>query len=113
MWSPAADTIAWSTGGVERLRLDSNGNIGVNCASPAAQTIMRLQQAGFNDAGYEVQRTSSSVITLLSYNRNGTAYVTANHDALDHRWFIGGVERSEEHTSELQSLMRISYAVFC
>src|SRR3546814_10073537 len=40
-------------------------------------------------------------------------------------WFFGGVAvllalaalifavRSEEHTSELQSLMRISYAVFC
>src|SRR3546814_9160662 len=26
---------------------------------------------------------------------------------------IFGVSRSEEHTSELQSLMRISYAVFC
>src|SRR3546814_8872028 len=26
---------------------------------------------------------------------------------------IGGGSRSEEHTSELQSLMRISYAVFC
>src|SRR3546814_8311133 len=26
---------------------------------------------------------------------------------------IGPRERSEEHTSELQSLMRISYAVFC
>src|SRR3546814_6091276 len=26
---------------------------------------------------------------------------------------IGGIGRSEEHTSELQSLMRISYAVFC
>src|SRR3546814_5793436 len=25
----------------------------------------------------------------------------------------GGLVRSEEHTSELQSLMRISYAVFC
>src|SRR3546814_3477417 len=25
----------------------------------------------------------------------------------------GDLERSEEHTSELQSLMRISYAVFC
>src|SRR3546814_5521726 len=25
----------------------------------------------------------------------------------------GGRNRSEEHTSELQSLMRISYAVFC
>src|SRR3546814_7831116 len=28
------------------------------------------------------------------------------------QWSIG-LERSEEHTSELQSLMRISYAVFC
>src|SRR3546814_7352651 len=30
-------------------------------------------------------------------------------EALDY----AGVKRSEEHTSELQSLMRISYAVFC
>src|SRR3546814_5170915 len=27
--------------------------------------------------------------------------------------FLGASTRSEEHTSELQSLMRISYAVFC
>src|SRR3546814_3805906 len=26
---------------------------------------------------------------------------------------VNGEDRSEEHTSELQSLMRISYAVFC
>src|SRR3546814_5761757 len=26
---------------------------------------------------------------------------------------VGAAHRSEEHTSELQSLMRISYAVFC
>src|SRR3546814_7557224 len=26
---------------------------------------------------------------------------------------VGAIARSEEHTSELQSLMRISYAVFC
>src|SRR3546814_8180251 len=35
-----------------------------------------------------------------------TPYIT-NTDALQ------GRRRSEEHTSELQSLMRISYAVFC
>src|SRR3546814_2624076 len=29
------------------------------------------------------------------------------------RLVAGGFRRSEEHTSELQSLMRISYAVFC
>src|SRR3546814_4100310 len=28
-------------------------------------------------------------------------------------WSLRGDMRSEEHTSELQSLMRISYAVFC
>src|SRR3546814_16999257 len=27
--------------------------------------------------------------------------------------YYGALERSEEHTSELQSLVRISYAVFC
>src|SRR3546814_6085266 len=27
--------------------------------------------------------------------------------------FVGALRRSEEHTSELQSLMRNSYAVFC
>src|SRR3546814_6004906 len=35
---------------------------------------------------------------------------------LDHRHHseaLGRFRRSEEHTSELQSLMRISYAVFC
>src|SRR3546814_10850501 len=29
------------------------------------------------------------------------------------RTIAGEIQRSEEHTSELQSLMRISYAVFC
>src|SRR3546814_9724862 len=36
--------------------------------------------------------------------------------ACSHGWRSGGGSggrRSEEHTSELQSLMRISYAVFC
>src|SRR3546814_7501646 len=37
------------------------------------------------------------------------------HDAADRHapGSIGNIGRSEEHTSELQSLMRISYAVFC
>src|SRR3546814_5814736 len=33
------------------------------------------------------------------------------HDVCDAA--LAGLRRSEEHTSELQSLMRISYAVFC
>src|SRR3546814_3885837 len=38
-----------------------------------------------------------------------TSQDTARPSALDHE----PRSRSEEHTSELQSLMRISYAVFC
>src|SRR3546814_9654685 len=41
--------------------------------------------------------------------------VTRRHQALRHGVIhqAEAVARSEEHTSELQSLMRISYAVFC
>src|SRR3546814_1374233 len=35
------------------------------------------------------------------------------HGRFDDLSICGGRDRSEEHTSELQSLMRISYAVFC
>src|SRR3546814_4616346 len=36
-----------------------------------------------------------------------------NHDERHQRQLGPAGKRSEEHTSELQSLMRISYAVFC
>src|SRR3546814_2778554 len=34
-------------------------------------------------------------------------------ESVEQEAVFGTLERSEEHTSELQSLMRISYAVFC
>src|SRR3546814_20628377 len=39
--------------------------------------------------------------------------VLARLETLVHRLDLRVAQRSEEHTSELQSLMRISYAVFC
>src|SRR3546814_2307267 len=46
----------------------------------------------------------------LDVVREALAQAEGRHDLLV---TSGGVSRSEEHTSELQSLMRISYAVFC
>src|SRR3546814_5009018 len=40
------------------------------------------------------------------------AITLANID-VHQRMIVSELKRSEEHTSELQSLMRISYAVFC
>src|SRR3546814_20985884 len=44
----------------------------------------------------------------------GMDVVAREHPLIDTSHFVGALwDRSEEHTSELQSLMRISYAVFC
>src|SRR3546814_19576658 len=53
--------------------------------------------------------------SFLGHSQGGTAGLVAGgpHDTADRRSGRRDRERSEEHTSELQSLMRISYAVFC
>src|SRR3546814_9728083 len=65
--------------------------------------------------------TSGLFFRLLGMSRDATAHVTAEelHLIVAEASRSGVLEeyersiRSEEHTSELQSLMRISYAVFC
>src|SRR3546814_4738073 len=60
----------------------------------------------------------SSACTLQSGCRNSLAFPRVNTTwrpvaAANSSDARAAVRRSEEHTSELQSLMRISYAVFC
>src|SRR3546814_2426119 len=61
-----------------------------------------------------------SAVTLifaiaLWFHAHAVWSVTTLSDPVSPGWNTGGGWRfrSEEHTSELQSLMRISYAVFC
>src|SRR3546814_10239178 len=52
------------------------------------------------------QLRAGDVVTVWKLDR-----LSRSHKDLLH--ILDRIERSEEHTSELQSLMRISYAVFC
>src|SRR3546814_2045151 len=67
-----------------------------------------LQRRG--DAGLGVQRVENR----LDQDEVGAPFGQRDHlVAIDVLQFVEVDLRSEEHTSELQSLMRISYAVFC
>src|SRR3546814_9691108 len=96
------------------------GGLVVSFPSPAdVQTALK--------AGYHVFETTSAMhrailaaaapdedlrsFIIVTGDPSGTVY-TFDGDSLDPIYDPSTV-RSEEHTSELQSLMRISYAVFC
>src|SRR3546814_7282734 len=64
------------------------------------------------DAAYE-EAVAAFVSAVLS-PQTGAAFLSDFVRSCQPLWLAGAVNgRSEEHTSELQSLMRISYAVFC
>src|SRR3546814_10188962 len=88
---------------------------------------------GQGDVGHDAPRETAPIIAMaiVGYVRDALGRAAAGdvarvlgpatcvNDVLDdpNRWYsideVLAMARSEEHTSELQSLMRISYAVFC
>src|SRR3546814_7014734 len=60
-----------------------------------------------------LQRRLAEEATGFDALLNETRHELAVSYLRNPRYSIGEITRSEEHTSELQSLMRISYAVFC
>src|SRR3546814_2095949 len=67
---------------------------------------------------YDIARSLFEFVQLLNQTVRNVAYDSRTEEAYLVRLRVGVVplarrQRSEEHTSELQSLMRTSYAVFC
>src|SRR3546814_4593376 len=84
--------------------------------APTAPSSSPLVQ-GLEDAGVIVLgKTSTSELEFSATSENPVSGISQHptHPAHTPGGSSGGSAiRSEEHTSELQSLMRISYAVFC
>src|SRR3546814_6845350 len=96
--------------------------VAIACALVATFSVMLLKMLGsFKRWAWLVPETPPFLATagarILAVAVMATTYISI--DATNYRWFglaaviLGVLGRSEEHTSELQSLMRISYAVFC
>src|SRR3546814_8827435 len=73
------------------------------------QEWRRMAEAGPTES--EVRDAKTYLIGSFPISLDSTGSIAATLVAMQ-RYDLGP-DRSEEHTSELQSLMRISYAVFC
>ena len=60
LYFPAADTIAFSEGGAEAMRIDSSGNVGIGTASPA----VKLHVSGGTQRIQSTGSTSNAFLTL-------------------------------------------------
>src|SRR3546814_7126981 len=76
---------------------------------PRSLELVDDEIAAFEDAHAWSGQRADRVLAGHPIAMHGNLRTVAQHGTLRRRPDI----RSEEHTSELQSLMRISYAVFC
>jgi hypothetical protein len=79
MWFPAADTIAASTGGSERMRINSSGNVGIGTTAPG--NTLDIVSAG------------SSQIRVKD-GINATAYYDFGRDGTDGFFGFSGAQTS-------------------
>lgn len=77
MWSPAADTIAWSTGGFERARIDSNGAFLISGTSSYSDGSNGRPPFQFNSKNgshvgcASISDTTSGISNIIFKNPNG------------------------------------------
>src|SRR3546814_1828779 len=116
--------VDWLVGGYyanEKLTLRDNIRFGADYGAFAACRLLAgagaspspLLSAGLLDPDAAGCMTTPARAAMTAQLGPLAPLLVPSLDTLSTIRNAGDVDRSEEHTSELQSLMRISYAVFC
>src|SRR3546814_2132150 len=88
-----------------------NGDSLYNFASTGGWTLGKEQNGGAYFNKFRIVELTPEQVALVTQVAKSTYRPCCNNSTFFQDCNHGS--RSEEHTSELQSLMRISYAVFC
>ena len=92
IFRPADNTMAFSTNGSERARIDSSGNLGIGTTSPATKFVV----SDGGGIGFEFVPASGLV---QSYNRSTSAYSTFICDGSLFTWRPSGTEAMRINSS--------------
>src|SRR3546814_1260036 len=87
--------------------------LGINWQATPDLLLYATTRRGYRAGGFNVPKLDASVANLQNFAPETLTDIEVGTKG---RYSVSGLQgtfRSEEHTSELQSLMRISYAVFC
>jgi hypothetical protein len=74
LWSPAADTLAASTGGVERWRVSSSGNFGVGTSTPTEKFEVYADTNALVSARVAQDNLGTSAIAALRLDTQGNSW---------------------------------------
>ena len=81
MWSPAADTLAFSEGGVEAMRITSAGDIGIGTSAPTAKLTSVANFSNGSSVNFNAVPLATAQGQISGYSFRSTFIGTADNGA--------------------------------